>query len=539
MLRLPLLITLALVALAARAQMTPDKPRLVLMLVVDNLNNEQLDIVRNECGRDGFNRLLAEGTVCRNAYYDAGGNYSGKNMATLFTGAPASTHGVVSETWIDRFDNRKVHAIYGKVYDSQGRIGADTLVADNRLLLCSTITNQIRKKYNSAARVVSLGFDPDMLIWLSGMQQAEPTFWFDTRTGNFVGNNAQTPDTMLRKAIDCFNSKRIADVYLGKQWAPRNDISQYHEWKYFKSTTGAQRTFYYNMRQSPAVPPDYSLVAGSPYGNTLLRDLAASVLLDTRMGRDDVPDVLMLQFNATPSTAHKTQPLDAETEDLLLCLDDNIADLLRLIDHEIGMDNTLVVLCAARGSYDLSHTPQEQWNSRGSVSLHRASALLNLYLMALHGQGRWVDNYKSGEMYMNAELAKEKGVDFALLCSEAADFLTQMQGIGTAIAASTLDRTFALSPVVNGMKRNYHRKRSGDVLFALEPGWAEEQDDGSCIMQLWGQEFVPLVFAGWRIGRNAVLYERHNMADVAPTICTFLNVQKPDGCSGSDIPLIK
>lgn len=68
---------------------TSEKPRLVLWLVVDNLSNEQLRIVLPRLGNDGFKRLLNGGTQMSYAYYDAGGNYAGKNMATLFTGAPA------------------------------------------------------------------------------------------------------------------------------------------------------------------------------------------------------------------------------------------------------------------------------------------------------------------------------------------------------------------------------------------------------------------------------------------------------------------
>lgn len=511
-----------------------ERPRLVLILLIDNLNNEQLNIIRHQCGNDGFNRIYREGTSCTNAYYDAGGNYAGKNIATFFTGAPAATHGVVSEYWINNFDNKKMHAIYADAYDNLGRFKNDTVTPNNKLLLCSTIGNQIRKMYNKDAKIISLGFHPEMLLWCSGAMQAEPTFWFDTKDGQFVGNNVA--DSTTQTIIDEFNSKKIADIYIDRQWGPQNDISQYHEWRYFKNDN-TQRSFYYNMRVDQPTKAKYSKIAGSPYGNSLLRDLAAATLIDAKLGKNDIPDVLTLQFSATPAVGHKIQPLDAESEDMLLCLDKDIASLLKVIDHEIGMDNTLVILSATQGSYDLSHTPSEQWNSRGAVSLTRVSALLNLYLMALHGQGKWVANYKSGEIYLNKELCKEKSVDFKQLCSEAAEFLTQMQGIGTSVIASELQNSFTISPIVNGMKRNYHPKRSGDILFALEPGWAEEQEDGSQIMQLWGQEFVPLIFSGWKIPQNNVIYKRHNMADVAPTICTFLNLAKPDGCSGTEIEL--
>lgn len=529
------IIALLAVALCASAQQNPqlcsEKPRLVLFILVDNLNNEQLEIVRSRCGRDGINRICNYGTQLQSAFYDAGGNYAGKNLATLFTGAPASTHGIVAEQWVDNFSGKKIHAIYGDAYNSTGHL--DTLaVPRNGNLLCSTIGNEIRKIYNDKAHFISLGFDPNLLLWSSGTNVAEPVIWFDKKTGDFVAQNVvgDTIPGILRE----FNSKRMSDIYLDKSWAPRTDINEYHEWKYFNKGT-SQRTFFYPMRK-PSAKQKYGLLAGSPFGNQLVRDMAASLLLCGDFGKDDIPDVLTIQFTTTPSCGNKIQPLDAETEDLLLSLDENIASLLKVIDHDIGMDNTLVVLTSAQGAYDVANTDTDHWKSWGSVSLHRTTALLNLYLMAIHGQAKWVKNYASGEIYLDKKIADERKVSFDTLLTEAAEFMKQVTGIGDAVVAKNLKSIYSTSPMIDVMRRNYHPKRSGDILLTLEPGWAEEQDDGSCLTQLWGQEYVPLVFYGWKVPRN-VIYDRHNMADVAPTVCSFIRVASPNGCSGVQIPM--
>lgn len=512
----------------------PEKPKLVLLILVDNLNNEQLEIIRQKCGRDGFNRICNYGTQVRNAHYDAGGNYVGKNLATLFTGAPASTHGIVAEQWIDNFSGKKIHAIYGDAYDDKGHL--DTIVVPkNGNLLCSTIGNEIRKIYNDKAHFVSLGFDPNMLMWSSGTNVPEPVIWFDRKTGNFVSQNVQG-DT-IPGILKEFNSKKMSDIYVEKTWAPMNDIMEYHEWKYFNKGDGQQRTFYYPLK-SVGVREKYARLAGSPYGNLLVRDMAASILLCGDFGKDEVPDLLTVQFTVTPSCGHKKQPIDAETEDMLLKLDDNIASLLKVIDHDIGMDNTLVVLTAAQGCYDVANTDTEHWKSWGTVSLRRSTALLNLYLMALHGQAKYVKNYASGEIYIDQKVCEAQGVSFDTVLNEAAQFMTQVTGIGDAIVAKNLSMMYSDSPVVAMMRRNYHPKRSGDILLSLNPGWAEEQDDGSELTQLWGQEYVPLVFYGWKVPRNTI-FDRHNMADVAPTICSFIRVSVPNGCSGVQIPVVR
>ncbi len=509
-----------------------EKPRLVLIFLIDNLNNEQLDIVRSRCGRDGINRIFGQGTQLREAYYDAGGNFAGKNLASLFTGAPAATHGIVGEQWIDYFSNKKIHAAYGDAYTQSGHI--DTLARpSNKMLLCSTIGNEIRKIYNDKAKIVSIGFDPDKLMWASGVGMAEPIAWFDTRTGTMQCRNMPQDSATW---LSAFNDKHLADLYLDKFWAPKFDIVDYHEWRYFNQGA-AQRTFYYPLTASPGLPK-YARIVGSPQGNTFMRDFAVNVLLNTDMGRDDVPDVLTIQFSATPACGKKLQPIDAETEDLLLCLDDNIASILKVIDQFIGMDNTLVIFTSAQGGYDISNTTTPQWQSRGVVSLRRSTALLNLYLMALYGQGNWVRNYSSCAVYLDRKLCDEKKVVWDEIVSRSCDFLMQVQGIAQAIDARNLSSIYYDLPIAEALRRNYHAKRSGDILLWLEAGWAEETDDGRQMQQLWGREFVPLAFYGWKVPRAAI-YDRHNMIDVAPTICTYIRTPLPNGCSGQPIPVVK
>ncbi len=529
-----LTLLLLLLSLTSAAQQDvkiyPDRPKLVLLIMIDNLNTQQIEIVRNQCATKGFNRIFANGARLTDAYYDAGGNFVGKNLATLFTGAPASTHGIVGKQWIDSFTGNKIDAIYGEV-PSSGRF--DTLaVPHNGALLCGTVANEIRKVYNDKAKVFSVGFDPEMLIWTSGTKAGEPFLWLDRRNGQV--RCANVADTTTLGWVKNFNDKKIPDVYKTKTWAPRKDITDYHQSRFFPEVKSS--AFFYSLAKTNAKGERYAAVCGSPYGNDLIRDLAASALIFEDMGKDDIPDIMTVQFNATPSLGAKRQPLDPETEDLLLGLDDNIASLLQVVDQSIGMDNTLVIFTAARGAFDVAATDSPQWSERGRVSLQKASALLNLYLMALYGQARWVKNYAPGCIYLDREVADKKGVNYDSLMMRSCQFLTQVKGIGDAFPAAHLRDIVSASPVVEAMRNNYHPKRSGDILIHLEPGWAEELDNGQCLTQLWSGEFVPLVFYGWKIPRT-IVYDPHNMADLAPTLCSFIGVARPDACSGQPIRL--
>ncbi|MBQ3635510.1 MAG: alkaline phosphatase family protein [Bacteroidales bacterium] len=514
------------------ASLCPEKPKLVLVLLIDNLNSQQMEIVRSQVGAKGFNRVCGHGTLLTDAYYDTGGNFAGKNVATLFTGAPAATHGIVARQWIDSFSNKRIDAIYGELKTSKE---PDTLAKPaNGALLCGTIGNEIRKIYNQEAKIFSIGFNPELLLWASGTKNGEPMAWLDKRTGKFVSANIGKESTLAW--IEDFNSKGMIDNYRQRTWGPRKDINLYHQSKYFPESVSGN-TFLYQLDVAYPKLGRYGAVCGSPFANSLVRDMAAAAIVYEEMGKDDIPDILTVQFSAIPTLGERMQPLDPQTEDMLLGLDENIASLLQMIDGTVGMDNTLVVMTASQGAYDVSATDSPYWGEKGVVSMRRASALLNLYLMALYGQEAWVKNYSPGSIYIDKELCEKKKINVDTVLRQSADFLTQVKGIGDAIIAKDIKYITSTSPVVEAMRHNYHPKRSGDILVYLEPGWAEEIEDGRKLTQLWNGEFVPLVFYGWKIPR-ATIYERHSMTDVAPTICSFIRVANPNGCSGVPIPIV-
>lgn len=508
----------------------PDpKPKLVLFLVLDELNGEQLSIIRQKCGSQGFNKIFSGGSSFQNAAYSSGSGFRGRNSATLFTGSNASTHGIISRSWINRFNNKETDALYGPY--SNDRIDSAGKAPSNRLMLASGIADEMHRIHNGKSKVFSIGFHPDILSFSVSSHQ-DPFFWFNIKNGEMTSNTVLNGSELPQWAGE-FNSKKLPDMYLDRVWAPLNDISQYHEWLYFRDLQSAFRTFYYPMKD-PKNRYSYQRIAGSPYGNSLIRDFASSLIVNEQIGKDDIPDMLTIEFTTSPSVRKKHLPIDAETEDLLLRLDNEIEGLLKLVDEQVGLHNTLVVCTAINKPANISDTSNQYNKPKGVFSAVKASSLLNLYLMAIHGQGKWVLNQKSGEIYLNNELIAKSKIDRNIILKQACDFLLQVEGIAAAISASDLLTANSVWFTNRSMIQNFHLKRSGDIIFSLEPGWCEEMTDGNLIEHSWGQEYVPLSFYGWRIARQNI-NQIVSITDVAPTICTFLEVSLPDGNEGNSI----
>jgi predicted AlkP superfamily pyrophosphatase or phosphodiesterase len=87
----------ALVSVAAEAQ---ERPRLGVMIVVDQLSVDSFD-KRLPLAKAGFKRMVEQGLRFREAQYQTAPTLTSSGHATLATGAYASVHGVVSNEWTD------------------------------------------------------------------------------------------------------------------------------------------------------------------------------------------------------------------------------------------------------------------------------------------------------------------------------------------------------------------------------------------------------------------------------------------------------
>jgi hypothetical protein len=303
--------------------------------------------------------------------------------------------------------------------------------------------------------------------------------------------------------------------------------------KYFDEDLPDGHSFLYTLKKSKGEKP-YQMVLQSPYGNKLIRDFSVAHILNEDYGKDDITDILTIQFTAKSAVRVSASAFEAETEDMLLRLDREIADMINIIDEEIGLENALIVTSAI-GAPVRSFEESERGNVHtGLFDGNKAASLLNLYLMALHGQGRWVKAYHDGQIYLNHELLEQSKMSINELLDQSAKFLMQVEGVAYALPAAELMASTSDLASMKSLKLNYHPKRSGDIMIRLQPGWNELKKDGSRVNRHWTDAHLPLIFYGWKIGRKNI-HQSVSMTDVAPTISSFLEIPFPNGCEGKPL----
>jgi predicted AlkP superfamily pyrophosphatase or phosphodiesterase len=86
---------------AAKPPKTPPRPKLVVLLVVDQMRADYVDKFRGQW-TGGLKRLVEEGAWFRDAAYPYAATETCVGHATISTGALPATHGMISNEWFDR-----------------------------------------------------------------------------------------------------------------------------------------------------------------------------------------------------------------------------------------------------------------------------------------------------------------------------------------------------------------------------------------------------------------------------------------------------
>ena len=538
-----LLIFFNLLAIGLFAQeahfFTPEKPKLVVGIVVQQMRYDYLQRYWEKLGDEGFKRLINEGALCKNANYNYALTQSTAGHATVVTGANPSVHGIISNTWYNRLKNEKVGAVNDDEYKTVGG-NYDAGNYSPKNLMTSTFSDELRLSSYFRSKVISISLDAPSSVLMSG-HISNAAYWYDDHTGNWITSSYYMDS--LPNWITEFNQKAFPDVYMDREWNTTYPIASYmeslHDGSTYEMGIYKQKTFPYMLkflRKKSKQSGDYSLLKYTPYGNMYTKDMAISALVNEELGKDDATDVLMISFAATEYIGNVFGPTSIEMEDAIIKLDKDIAHLLKFLDEEIGKKNLMVFLTSDNG---MAYNPQYLIDLNmpaGNFLPNKTIYLLGSYLRAIYGSGEWVETYMDKQIYLNRTLIEDSKIPLEEIQTKSTQFLLQFNTIANAISSNTLETTYFSSGIFNKVQNSFNQERSGDIIINLRPGWVEKSSDkvSEHNSPYTYDTHVPLIFYGWRITHQSI-EDFVDITDIAPTISMLLDIPFPNGFTGEPI----
>ncbi|NOZ47622.1 MAG: alkaline phosphatase family protein [Chlorobi bacterium] len=529
------LITSTYVSAQKRKAIPPEKPKLVIGIVVDQMRLDYIYRFWDKFGDNGFKRLINKGTICTNANYDYLYTQTGVGHATISTGTNPQFHGIISNNWYVALKKQSTYCVKD---DHAHTVGGKSEEGNRspRLLLTTNIGDELKLSNFQKSKVIGISLKDRASILLAG-HVANAAYWMEDKTGNWITSSFYMDS--LPEWVRKFNDKKLQELYLNRKWNTLLPIEQYYESledenPYEEGLLG-QTSFPYDLTKLYKSYKSYSLLKSTPFGNTITKDFAIDAIVNENLGQDEYTDILMVSFSSTDYIGHQFGPSSVEVEDTYLRLDKELAHFIDFINENIGKENTLVFLTADHGAINVPKYLTDAGIPSGYFNYRKALSLLSSYLNALYGNGEWILNYTSGQLYLNHILIEDSKLSLSDVQEKAADFLIQFTGVANAMTASNLEKGNFTSGIFARMQKNYNQKRSGDVLINLEPGWIESTI--AATNHNSGYQYdahVPLIWYGWKVKRGTV-NRKVSITDIAPTIATFLKISFPSGSTGSII----
>ena len=371
------------------------------------------------------------------------------------------------------------------------------------------------------AEIYSIAPAREMAVLAAG-HASNGAFWINDESGKWSGS---TYYGNFPSWVSSYNDRQGLDFRIGEMvWGPYLPVTAY---KYLTTDT-KQITFKHKFDDERK--NKYRKLKTSPYANDEVNRLVNACLNATSIGRDYIPDLLNVAYYAGNYDHRPSTEYPMEMQDVYVRLDNCIAELLDMIDRKVGLDNTLLFITSTGYSDPEPIDPEPYRIPTGEFHMKRCTALLNLYLAALYGEGQYVEAYNDQEIYLNHKLIEQKQLNLPEILARSSEFLVQFSGVKEVYSSQRL-MLGGWTPELEKVKNSYNPFCSGDLWVEVLPGWTIVRDhslDTKVVRNIYTS--APLFLMGWSV-RPELIYTPVKIGRIAPTLAHFMRIRAPNAAT--------
>lgn len=464
-----------------------NRPRLAVLLIFDQLRADYLTRWHDLFGDDGFRRLEREGAWFQNCNYPYADTMTGAGHASLLSGCPPATHGIIDNEWYDRGAGAVVSCVASDRYQrvppgpppAKGARNPTGVSPDR--MLAPTLGDALKEATGGEGRVVSLSLKDRSAVLPAG-RHPDACYWFDPAGGTFVTSTYYRD--RLEPWVEAFNRGKPADRWFGHDWMRLRPDLDYERLSGPDDQPGEGRgifqgrVFPHPLTGGRSAPGGlyYQALYTSPFGNELLLDFVKHAVDGEQLGRHARPDLLCVSFSSNDPIGHVWGPDSQEVLDVTLRSDLVVRQLLACLDAHVGKGRYVLALTADHGVCPLPEVSRSKGRDAGRLPSTLLAVQAPDFLTATFGAGdgkeRWFESAAGPWIYLNQKLLAQRGLPSARVEKALAGWLKKQPGIQTAYTRTQLlagvpgDDTLG-----QAVRRSFFPDRSGDVAIVLKPYW--------------------------------------------------------------------
>lgn len=516
------------------------QPKLVVGIVVDQMRYDYLTRFYNKYGEGGFKRMMNEGFDCRNNHYNYVPTYTGPGHASVYTGTTPKYHGIIGNDWFDKELKKYVYCAGDETVQSVGTTDKAGQMSPHRMKTTS-FADENRLFTQLQGKTIGIALKDRGAILPAG-HTANAAYWFHGRDeGNWISSTFYMDE--LPKWVTDFNSKRLVDSYF-KVWDTYYDIATYTESGSdlntfeggFKGKETA--TFPYDLATLKKDNGNYEIIKASAYGNNITTDFALAAIEGEQLGQDNYTDVLAISYSSPDYIGHNFGVNSKEVQDVYIRLDKELERLFNYLDANVGKNQYTVFLSADHAAVEVPAYLQSNRIPAGYFESSAFKKYVNEFVTAKFGAADLVENISNNQIFLNRAKLIEMNLELEKVQQIIADEVLKYKHIDNVYTASTISRSMYSSGVEALLQMGYNQKRSGDVLYLLDPAVISYSKTGSTHGSAFNYDtHVPLLFFGKGI-KHGHTFQKTVIPDIAPTISALLGISFPNGATGKPLEFV-
>lgn len=512
------------------------KPKLVVGIIVDQMRAEYLYRFKEKYSENGFKRLMRDGFVCRNTHYNYVPTKTAPGHSSVYTGTTPKFHGIIGNSWYHKDLKKEENCVYDGDAQTVGSNSSHGKRSPHKMLT-TTITDELQLATQGRSKVIGISIKDRASILPAG-HMSDASYWYDETTGQFVSSTYYMEE--LPKWVQRFNQNDKVLEFLEQGWSTMLPIEQYVE-----STTDQQvyETIYphKNDAQFPykfnglSKGEKYELFPETPYGNTIVAELAMEAIDNEALGQGAETDFLAISFSSTDKIGHAFGPYSIELEDTYLRLDKDLGTLLQHLDRKLGEGNYIVFLTADHAVADVRTFLAERRIPTGYYHPDEIKEKLEDKLKSVFNVDGLVEAISADQLFLNMELIANKGLNLDNILQTCKTELMEVPGIFEVLLRPDLERFEYTESEKALVQRGFNVKRSGDVVLLFNTTWIEYKEYGTGHGAGYSYDtHVPLLWYGTNIPKGETT-KKKSITDIAPTLALMLGTKFPNATTGEPI----
>lgn len=470
---------------------TVQRPKLVVGIVIDQMRWDYLYRYNDLYCEGGFKRLMREGRNYENTMINYIPSVTCIGHTSIYTGTVPAVHGMTGNYFYD--GDKYVYCCEDETVNGVGTSTAAGKMSPRRML-CTTIGDELKIATDFNAKVIGIALKDRSAIMPAG-HAADAAYWFDYETATFVSSTYYM--TKQPQWLESFNKT------IGK--ATKADVQ------------------YTNL------------------GNQLTEQLAEEVIKGERLGQEGRTDMLTISFSCTDMIGHKYGTHHEKTQQVFVDVDKRLSALFDFLDRTVGRGQYLAFLTADHGAANNILMMQEHNIPADGFFSEKVKNALNEHLKAKFGTAEnLVTSIDSYRVKLNHKaIASLQSANINDVKDAVIDYIKQDDNVAYIVDYERLSQATMPYIIKEKITNGYYASRSSDLQIIMKPAHYEvsgKEIDRGTTHGVWNpyDAHIPFLLMGWHVRPGAVHDETY-ITDIAPTVCSMLHIQMPNGCIGRSV----